>query len=110
MQSYLNDFDAQGNHGFQQGRSEMETGGRSGDGPALGRINGLISLGVKWSGLVALDIRRKRSLADPVDQDGEVLFRLEAHYSPAAFTQLDDFGCQLAFGEFNAGALVEAAA
>ena len=96
VQRYLGDRNPFGFNLFQYFRGEMEPGGRGGNGAALPRKNGLISLAVGiYRVLLALDIRRQRGAADLVKDAVEIAVRLKPDPYLSVFRFIDNLGGQL---------------
>ena len=74
-------------------RSEMETGGGGGDGPALAGVDGLVAVAIT-GGIGAGDVGRERDMADLLDAGEEVVCRSEVEVALAKFAAGDDLGLE----------------
>ena len=112
-------FDSFGRELFKSSRREVQACGGRGNGTAFAGKDRLIAVAI-GTGVLAMDIRRKRGVADPVEHGEEVICRAldwsELEQTLAELATLEDFGFKrdgavrsgedeaLADGNFAAGA------
>lgn len=94
MERNLRGFNAAGADAGKNPGSEMETGGRRGDGSALAGVNSLVAFAV-GGGIFAGDVGRKRDVSDLVDAGEKILDGIEADAAFSERSAGEDFGVQL---------------